>query len=215
MLVPTGLPSTHLDLVFRGTDGAFSIHGGQVRRFENIKQNFFGSTDSFAHEFAFHYVVRADTFSAYGAFGTDVDGDGAFRIPMICSFENRARFISPPASLEEVKLRGWYQFGGASHYSFSVHRRSCDNIDRNGLRLHVSNRRPRPCQRSFTLHVRSWGRKLGPTTGERINREIKRHKHVAALFPNEASLLRMVTTMVAEVIDEWEMGRDCLVVESE
>ena len=30
---------------------------------------------------------------------------------------------------------------------------------------------------------------------------------VATLFPNEESLLRLVTAMVAEVSDEWEIGR--------
>jgi hypothetical protein len=38
---------------------------------------------------------------------------------------------------------------------------------------------------------------------------------VATLFPNEASLLRLVTALVAEVSDEWEIGRAYLVMESE
>ncbi len=50
---------------------------------------------------------------------------------------------------------------------------------------------------------------------ERLNREIKRRTRVATLFPNEASLLRLVTAMVAEVSDEWEIGRAYLVMESE
>jgi putative transposase len=50
---------------------------------------------------------------------------------------------------------------------------------------------------------------------ERLNREIKRRTVVATLFPNEASLLRLVTAMVAEVSDEWEIGRAYLVMESE
>lgn len=50
---------------------------------------------------------------------------------------------------------------------------------------------------------------------ERLNREIKRRTIVATLFPNEASLLRLVTAMVAEVSDEWEIGRVYLVMESE
>ena len=37
---------------------------------------------------------------------------------------------------------------------------------------------------------------------ERLNREIKRRTRVATLFPNEPSLLRLVTAMVAEVSDE-------------
>lgn len=50
---------------------------------------------------------------------------------------------------------------------------------------------------------------------ERLNREIKRRTRVATLFPNEASLLRLVTAMVAEISDEWEIGRAYLVMESE
>lgn len=50
---------------------------------------------------------------------------------------------------------------------------------------------------------------------ERLNREIKRRTAVATLFPNEESLLRLVTAMVAEVSDEWEIGRAYLVMESE
>ena len=41
---------------------------------------------------------------------------------------------------------------------------------------------------------------------EGLNREIKRRTRVATLFPNEASLLRRVTAMVAESSDEWEIG---------
>ena len=50
---------------------------------------------------------------------------------------------------------------------------------------------------------------------ERLNREIKRRTRVATLFPNEASLLRLATAMVAEFSDEWEIGRAYLVMESE
>jgi len=72
----SGAPTTHPDLVYRGTDGSFSIPGGQARSFENIKQTFFGTADSFAREFAFHYVVLADTYAAYEDFATDADADG-------------------------------------------------------------------------------------------------------------------------------------------
>lgn len=73
-----GTPTAHLDLVYTGTDGSFSIPGGQVRSFESIKQNFFGTTDSFAREFAFHYAVLADSYAAFEDFATDVNGDGIF-----------------------------------------------------------------------------------------------------------------------------------------
>ena len=42
---------------------------------------------------------------------------------------------------------------------------------------------------------------------ERLNKEIKRRTRVATLFPNEASLLRLVTAIVVEISEEWETGR--------
>jgi transposase-like protein len=39
---------------------------------------------------------------------------------------------------------------------------------------------------------------------ERLNREIKRRTRVATLFPNEASLLRLVTGVLMEISEEWE-----------
>ena len=49
---------------------------------------------------------------------------------------------------------------------------------------------------------------------ERLNRELKRRTRVATLFPNEASLLRLVTAVLAEQSDEWESGRLYLSMES-
>jgi len=42
---------------------------------------------------------------------------------------------------------------------------------------------------------------------ERLNREIKRRTRVASLFPNEASLLRLVSAILVETSEEWETGR--------
>jgi putative transposase len=42
---------------------------------------------------------------------------------------------------------------------------------------------------------------------ERLNKEIKRRTRVASLFPNEASLLRLVTAVISEISEEWETGR--------
>ena len=50
---------------------------------------------------------------------------------------------------------------------------------------------------------------------ERINRELHRCTRVATLFPNEASLLRLVSAMAAEISQEWETGRIYLNPESE
>jgi transposase-like protein len=42
---------------------------------------------------------------------------------------------------------------------------------------------------------------------ERVNMELKRRTRVASLFPNEASLLRLVSALLAEISDEWETGK--------
>ena len=42
---------------------------------------------------------------------------------------------------------------------------------------------------------------------ERLNKEIKRRTRVATLFPNEQSLLRLVSAILMEISDEWEAGR--------
>ncbi|CAG0989960.1 hypothetical protein GPROT1_02934 [Gammaproteobacteria bacterium] len=53
--------------------------------------------------------------------------------------------------------------------------------------------------------------RLRTTNGmERVNREVKRRTRVATLFPNEASLLRLVSALGAEISEEWETGRVCL-----
>ena len=39
---------------------------------------------------------------------------------------------------------------------------------------------------------------------ERQDKEIKRRTRVANLFPNEASLLRLITAVLVELSDEWE-----------
>jgi len=51
-------------------------------------------------------------------------------------------------------------------------------------------------------------RRLRTVNGlERVNRELHRRTRVATLFPNEASLLRLVSAMAAEISEEWETGR--------
>jgi transposase-like protein len=47
---------------------------------------------------------------------------------------------------------------------------------------------------------------------ERLNQEIKRRTRVATLFPNEASLLRLVSAILSEFSDEWETGKIYLTV---
>jgi putative transposase len=42
---------------------------------------------------------------------------------------------------------------------------------------------------------------------ERLHRELKRRTRVATLFPNAASLLRLVSAVLIEVSEEWETGK--------
>jgi len=42
---------------------------------------------------------------------------------------------------------------------------------------------------------------------ERVNEEMKRRTRVARLFPNEESLLRLVSAVLSEISEEWETGR--------
>ena len=57
-------------------------------------------------------------------------------------------------------------------------------------------------------------RRLGTTNMlERLNREIKRRTRVASLFPNEASLLRLVSAILMETSEEWETSRKYLTLE--
>ncbi len=59
-------------------------------------------------------------------------------------------------------------------------------------------------------------RRLRTTNGlERLNKEIKRRTRVATLFPNEASLLRLVTAIVSEISEDWEASRIYLNMETE
>jgi putative transposase len=50
---------------------------------------------------------------------------------------------------------------------------------------------------------------------ERLNREIKRRTRVATLFPNEASLLRLVTGVLMELSEEWETGKRYVTFETQ
>ena len=49
---------------------------------------------------------------------------------------------------------------------------------------------------------------------ERQNKELKRRTRVATLFPNEDSLLRLVTAVLVELSDEWETGIKYLTFQS-
>lgn len=50
---------------------------------------------------------------------------------------------------------------------------------------------------------------------ERVNMELKRRTRVAGIFPNEASLLRLVSARLMEISEEWETGKIYLNMQSE
>lgn len=59
----------------------------------------------------------------------------------------------------------------------------------------------------FALPVAHQKRMRTSNALERVNQEIKRRTRVARLFPNEASLRRLVTALLAETSEEWESGK--------
>ncbi|HCW75169.1 MAG TPA: IS256 family transposase, partial [Candidatus Marinimicrobia bacterium] len=62
----------------------------------------------------------------------------------------------------------------------------------------------------FSFPTTHW-RKIRTTNGlERLNREIRRRTRVATLFPNKESCLRLVTSIVEEIHEEWMAGRKYL-----
>jgi len=59
-------------------------------------------------------------------------------------------------------------------------------------------------------------RRLRTTNGlERLNKEIRRRTRVATLFPNEASLERLVSALLVEISEDWETGRIYIGMESD
>jgi putative transposase len=48
---------------------------------------------------------------------------------------------------------------------------------------------------------------------ENLNRQVRRRTRAAGLFPNEASLLRLVSAVLSEISEEWETGKIYLSME--
>ncbi len=42
---------------------------------------------------------------------------------------------------------------------------------------------------------------------ERLNKEVKRRTNVVGVFPDEASVLRLVGNVPIEIWDDWQVGR--------
>lgn len=66
----------------------------------------------------------------------------------------------------------------------------------------------------FALPVAHQKRLRTSNAMERVNQEIKRRTRVARLFPNEASLLRLGTALLAEISEDWESGKIYLNMET-
>ena len=59
-----------------------------------------------------------------------------------------------------------------------------------------------------------WTRIYSTNPLERLNREIKRRTNVVGVFPDEASVVRLVGALLLERADEWEVERRPFSLES-
>ena len=59
----------------------------------------------------------------------------------------------------------------------------------------------------FQFPSEHWRRIRTSNVLERVNKEIRRRTRVATIFPNEESCLRLVSSILMEISEDWETGR--------
>ena len=52
-----------------------------------------------------------------------------------------------------------------------------------------------------------WPQLASTNTLERLNKEVKRRSRVIGIFPNDAAIVRLLGTLMAEQTDEWQVTR--------